>query len=409
MLKLNHSYRRFLGNSAALLTGRLVAQALGFLFTLLLARRLGAAGLGQFSYLSTILFAGNVATTFGLDTLLIRAAARDGADVTLLARQTLKLQMLLVLLFAGLIAISQPLLLSRTAAPAAALWLYLPALLPLALGTVCSALLRGWERMEFHLLYTMVGQLGQLLAGGLLLIWPLSLPPLMLLLTLTQVLAAAAAYQLCRQTEPGFSLRGWSQAANLSKLLRQAWPLAALAVLALFYQRLGILALSWYRDDAAVGQFAAAGRLLEGAKLLPYALFGALFPRLSQSGGVWPPAWRRLFRLLFAGMIILMLGLIWLGPVALKLLFGIEFEPAGPTLQILALSLPAFLLTLRLSFTLVTANQEHHALRAMAASLLLAITLCLPLTATHGITGTAWATVLAEWGQVALLLLTRPR
>ncbi|MCB0031289.1 MAG: oligosaccharide flippase family protein, partial [Anaerolineales bacterium] len=185
MLKAGNGWRRFWGNSAALLTGRLTTQALGFLFTLLLARRLGAAGLGQYSYLSTILFAGNIATTFGLDTLLIRAAAQGGAAVTPLARQTLKLQMLLVLLFAGLIALGQPLLLSRTAAPAAALWLYLPALLPLALGTVGSALLRGWERMEFHLLYTMVGQLGQLLAGGLLLILPPSLPLLMLLLTLT--------------------------------------------------------------------------------------------------------------------------------------------------------------------------------------------------------------------------------
>ena len=68
---------RLLGDPA--LAARLGAQALGLLFTAVLARALGEAGLGQFAFISAVLLIGNAVTTFGLDTLLIREVAGGGA------------------------------------------------------------------------------------------------------------------------------------------------------------------------------------------------------------------------------------------------------------------------------------------------------------------------------------------
>ena len=71
-------------SSLWLLAARLAGQALGLLFTAAIARSLGQAGLGQFAFISAVVLIGNAATTFGLDTLLIRdvAAARAAPDET---------------------------------------------------------------------------------------------------------------------------------------------------------------------------------------------------------------------------------------------------------------------------------------------------------------------------------------
>ena len=401
-------WQRLSRNSLALLVGRFAGQGIAFLTTLLVARALGAAGLGTFAYLSAIVFAGNVATTFGLDTMLIRAAARDEAAALLLARQGLRLQLILLAAFGLLILLTNSVLLNRTEAPAAALWLYLGSLVPLAYGTTYSAYLRGRERMDLYLVYTIVGQ-GLLLSGTLMLF---VLPGRLILLTgivlLTQIIAALTAHRLCQRVTPGFSLRAYQTAwvPGVRQLVRQAWPLALLATTALLYQRLGIFSLTYYADDTVVGQFAAAARLLEGAKAVPYAIFGALFPIMSQENH----GWRHQFNLLF-GILLVLVGFgttlfYWLAPWLIAILFGREFAPAGPVLRILALSLPAFLLNLRLSFDLIANNKDRPALLAMLATLLLSLPVFLLATNRSELIGAAGATVVTEYFQAGILIST---
>src|SRR5690348_10935688 len=65
-------------NSLWLLAARIGTQGLAVLFTVLLARRLGANGFGEYAFMAAVIFIGNTLTTFGTDMLLIRdIAARD--------------------------------------------------------------------------------------------------------------------------------------------------------------------------------------------------------------------------------------------------------------------------------------------------------------------------------------------
>ncbi|MCA9926088.1 MAG: oligosaccharide flippase family protein, partial [Anaerolineales bacterium] len=69
-------FPRITQNAFWLLLARLGGQALMLLFTVLVARRLGEVGLGQYAFIAAMLFVGNVFTTFGMDTYLIREIAR---------------------------------------------------------------------------------------------------------------------------------------------------------------------------------------------------------------------------------------------------------------------------------------------------------------------------------------------
>ena len=64
-------------NSAWLLLGQVAGIAISFAFTLFAARILGASGFGQYAFALTLTSFLTLATSLGLDVLLVRTLARD--------------------------------------------------------------------------------------------------------------------------------------------------------------------------------------------------------------------------------------------------------------------------------------------------------------------------------------------
>jgi O-antigen/teichoic acid export membrane protein len=92
--------KRIAKNTAWLLAGRLAAQGMAMLFTILIARRLGEAGLGQYAFVTSVLFVGNLTPTFGTDMLIMREVA--GKRDLRVVPASLALQLGLSVFFIGL-------------------------------------------------------------------------------------------------------------------------------------------------------------------------------------------------------------------------------------------------------------------------------------------------------------------
>ena len=65
-------------NTGVLFVGRVAAQGLAVVMTVVLAARLGVTGLGEYALVSAVVFVANVATTFGTDMVLVREIAAGG-------------------------------------------------------------------------------------------------------------------------------------------------------------------------------------------------------------------------------------------------------------------------------------------------------------------------------------------
>ena len=148
-------------NSFWLLTARVLSQALAVLFTLGVARALGEAAFGRFAFISAVVFIGNVLSTFGLDTLIIRevAMARSTADekISAIIHAALTLQLLLSLLFILVVwAASRRLAGGEIPAAATALRIAVLSLIPLAFSTIFSAVLRGHEKMAAYMGFSVI-------------------------------------------------------------------------------------------------------------------------------------------------------------------------------------------------------------------------------------------------------------
>jgi O-antigen/teichoic acid export membrane protein len=219
-------------NSTWLLLARAFGQVLIFWLVVVVARRLGETGLGHFAFISAVLFVGNVLTTFGLDTLLIREiASEQSADIPLTSA-ALFLQLAISTLFILLVVAGGGWLPNLTAEALLALRLASFSLIPMALSTVYSAVLRAYERMELYLFFGVVGSASQVAISLWLLSRGQGVVGLAWAILLGQLLAAGTATGLCWGLLPGFRHDWWASRPVLRRVAKQSWRLAALMVLA---------------------------------------------------------------------------------------------------------------------------------------------------------------------------------
>lgn len=400
--------KRVAKNTAWLLAGRLGSQGLSMLFGILIARRLGEVGLGQYAFITSVIFLGNLTTTFGTDMLIIRelAAKRDFS----LLPASLILQLGLSIPFIFLVFIFSPSFPNQSTEASTALQLYSLALIPLAFYSVFSSALRGVERMDsFTWLNVLSGSL--LIVFGLLFIRPdtgvLSLAAILLA---AQFLSALAAAILCALQIPGFQ-RAWHTSRKvILRLVRLSAPIAVLGLLGALYQRMGVYVIAAQQGAAATGSFSAALRVMEAAKIGHIALLTALFPAMAQAnlGVARAGGFQKIFSssltILTAFAVVLAVILFTFAGPILLLLYGHEFESSIPTLQILAWVLIPMTFSQYLALMLLAAHRESAILLALGVSTVALTAIILIGLPRWGAQAAGWGMLAAESIQAALLI-----
>lgn len=434
-------------DSLLVLSARLGAQAGLALFTLLIARRLGSAGFGEYAFIASAVFIGNMLTTCGTDMLLIReiATRRDFSQLI----PSLFLQLLLSMTLILLVWLLPPLR-GQSIEGWLALKIYSLALVPFAFFTVFSSVLRGLQRMDRYASLNLSVSLIQLAATFFFIRAGSSVVALAWLLLAVQVAAAALAGWYCRDQFTNFYLPVQFSLRQFQPVL----PLAALGILGILYQRLGLLLVTFLLGAAATGWVAAALRVVEFAKTAHLAVFTALYPAMARSQAVpgdelkttgllppWHPGpprsgagkgsetrrekkfvsgclralvvsprtiskdFRAVWLVLLAGALTAALGLSLLASTLILVLFGADYSQSIPALRLLAWMLPPFTINTYLTLALVAANRERPVLIALAAGLATLVALNFLWIPRFGILGASWAILIAESLQVGVLIV----
>jgi O-antigen/teichoic acid export membrane protein len=196
-------------------------------------------------------------------------------------------------------------------------------------------------------------------------------------------------------------------------------PLAALAVLLMLYQRLGVILLGMVGAGAAVtGWFAAAARLVEASKIAHYSLSGALLPALGQAAlsthdgraaADARQALRTTWKTLLVLSLVASLAITILAVPLTRLLFGDGFGPTAGALRVLAWVLIPFTLNAYFSLMYVAAGMERPALIAVGTSIFVFASLGVLWIPLWGLMGVCWAFLIAECSQAAVYLAFRFR
>jgi O-antigen/teichoic acid export membrane protein len=391
-------------NSLWLLGSRLGVQLGMAVFTILLARGLGASAFGQYAFIASLMLVGNVLTTFGTDMHLVReiAATDDLSDLS----PALLIQLILAGLFIGSIFLSVSLLQDRV--EAAALRIYSLSLIPLAFYTVFTTALRGLQRMRAYSLLSVASMLLQVLAAAWIFRAHAGLPEVATALLVVQVLAAIMAALLCLGASAPVRLTWRVPRAAILHMVRASALVALLGILGIVYQRLALLLLPALAGPSQAGWYSAAGRIVEAAKIGHVSVFTALYPAMAQFRRAGDDAWRGSFlrpALLLLAAAMLGSAALWLlAPFLVPLLFGREFSSGVPALRVLAWMLIPYAVNSFLTLAFLARGEERSVLRALGASLLVLLALTAWWAPARGAQGAAWAALGAEALQSVVLI-----
>jgi len=400
-----------------LVFSRFGTQALAVVFTVIVARRLGSRGFGEYAFIAAAIFLGNALTTFGTDMLLIREIAASNQLSRLPA--ALLLQLGLSGIFIAAVLLVAPVLPNQSPAVVAGLEIYSFALLPLAFFSVFTTALRGLQLMDAYTLLNLAVNLLPAAAAWLFIHAGSSVVSLAVILLIVQVAGAVIAGWICMAHIPGFWQAWRFSLPDTIILIKMVAPIALIALIGILYQKISIAMLSTLTGPAVTGWFSAALRVLEASKTVHLAAFTALYPAMALAAGGRPAGeaglpggapWRGSFRLswkfLLLGAGLVSTALFFLAAPLTGFLYGGDFAPSGPALKLLAWVLIPFTVNTFYSLYNLANHKEKLVMGVQLAGLVALVSLNAWWIPKWGLSGACLAAILAESAQAAIYLVS---
>ncbi len=403
---------RLRNNTAILAVNNVGGAGLAFVISVAIGRGLGAQGLGQYSFIMAWIAPLIALADFGMGTLITRDVAQNQDHALPLLRTATRAMLIIAaLLMIGTWLLAPVFQRSPPVMAGLSILAFLIILDPWY--GLYTALFRTFQRMWPILLVNVGGLALQLPLIVLAIGSGMGLVGLAVVVVGINVLQLFATWALWRVTSRSVPLSrkiGVVNSPSVYDVLRRAWPFALAAVIYMLQTQLNVLLLEHLSGDVAVGVYSAASPFLEAGKLIPTALFGALFPALS-SLAVEPVAMRRTFVkaawLLALFAVVYGVSMTLLGSTVLRLTYdpgGTQFAGAATVLTILSWSLIPTLLKGVTTLYLYGLKREHFVNIVLCGALIVQVVLGWMLIRRWGASGAALTVSIVEGGSVLCLL-----
>ena len=393
-IKLSGS-RRVVLNMGFLLMTRIAAMASSLVFVVIVARKWGPAGYGQYALVLVFISYFAFLSNFGLDRVAIqRVAAGDNAGIylvnSLVAR--LGLSCLAILCIIGIMWVSgRPDLFLATVIASGSM-------MANSLYQAFSALFQAQERMDVLAFVELPITIVRSGLGIVVVLGGHRLVPLLsvyLLVDAFQALVGLVVY--LRIINP---ILKWPQPSYIFGLIRSGAPLAMWVLSSVIEFRIGVIVLSYYWGDTVVGLYAAPYKVVDLTSITTLAMTSALLPTFSRLFAKSRESFARAYgvacRLILIVFLPVAVGTTVLAKPLVVLFFGPEYLASSRSLQLLVWAVVAMSLQY-LGGTALLAIGRWGRIPLLGiivvVSALLAAFLLIP---TWGNTGAALALIISE-------------
>jgi O-antigen/teichoic acid export membrane protein len=359
---------------------------------------LGTAGYGVFSYAITL--AGFI-TLFmdpGVNSILMRDAAKSGAEEQRQIFSTMfLLKLCLLVIGVGVVTLIAPLF---STLPGARAILPIVAIV-LALDTVrefFTSLLRAQERMQWDAGIFLLTNLGILIFGFTFLALRTTPGALAWGYVAGDVLGIALATFVIRDYFRKFlsHVSLW----RIGPILNAAWPFAITGALGTLLTSADILIISWMKTSSDVGIYSAVIRIIQVLYLIPVVIQYSALPLFARLAHKDNPGFRAVFErivgVIFVASVPLAVGGAILGAEIMHLVFGAAYLGGGLSFRILIVGMMFDFPTVVISSAIFAYNHQRSLIITSIIGGATNVLFDLLLIPRFGITGSAVATLIAQ-------------
>ncbi|PMP72683.1 MAG: flippase [Chloroflexus aggregans] len=407
---------RLARNASAMMAAQLLTWAMAFLVAIFQPRILGPLAIGQLSIALSIWMIAGVLITFGMDTFLMKAVAREPQRTGVLIGTSMLVRVGLWTVSCLVVFGYDLTVISADPTQTALIWIIgLMTLFSVLSGGLIAAL-NGLEQTHYASLVTVISKVVltavslALLFAGFDVIW----------IGWANVLAAFVAFLgdaffLFRQHQPRWSI----DLVAARQMLLESKQYLVTALTLMVYQQVDRLFIALFASTEAVGWYGTAVNLFGTLMFFPVAIGTVIFPTLTRRFAAGQDYLRQAVRPIFNIMLALSmpigLGLLALAePIAL-LLYGEAFRPTGAVLAVMGLVLICTYLNTVLSQLLIAAERTAVLNIIMIAATVATLPLDFVLVPwtdqafDNGALGGALAYTITELGILVAAIMTLPK
>lgn len=359
-------------NTLILLLSNIGSAILSFLLAVLIGRFYGEEGLGIYASVLAWIFPLSFIVEFGFGTLITRDIAQQPHLASDYLRLTWQFRIISGAIIITLLCVASPFL---TDTPSAII-ISSPLIIILPAYSAYTAIFRAHQRMQPIAFLNLGMLIIQVIFTSFVILVNSNLIWLFIINTLTSLGQLFVARWIYRQH---FYKKSTSDSQlRLLDLIRQSRPFAIAGIISAIQARFSILWLETVSTPMIVGLFVASLRFIDGAKMIPNALFGAVYPTLSSLSDNRQVLNRLFIKIMFGlGIygIFVSVCLSLFSEDILFLTFGEDFIQAKSALFIMGLMLIPFLLRSGWSLYWYALGREKAVNRILMINLVMLIIL----------------------------------
>jgi O-antigen/teichoic acid export membrane protein len=394
---------RVVKNTSYMLSAQLTTVVIGLVTSVLTARYLGANGLGilSFALAFTVIF--SVVVDFGLGTLTAREVSRSHE----LASKYLTNVITMRLCLGGMYIVLIALLVNVMGYPQQTVLITYVIAVSVVINSVAgtvSAMFQAFQELQ----YVAIGSLLNSVMLFVIIVTAIALRISVTGFAFVYVIASAITLMyLCIAYAHRFK---WERPqvdwAFWRTTLKEAWPIAALALSVMIYFRIDVVILSLFKGAAEIGLYTVAYTASEATIILPSMFMASLFPLVSQmherSRHSFADACAKAMKyMLFVGLPMAFTVTLWARPVV-TLFYGSAFSGSAVALQIIIWSAAAMYVGVILGSTFVSANLQSLSMKLTVGAVVFNVALNLLVIPRYGYLGASATTVATETFLVCL-------
>jgi O-antigen/teichoic acid export membrane protein len=389
-------FKGILRNTAALAAARVVERSSTVVLSFFVARRLGAAGLGIYS--AAMVFFGliSLAAEMGSTNYLVREIAKDRSRTS---RYVVHLGIMTVMLSLIVISVSWLIVPHLGYSPElrASVYVVILAAIPGTLKTIQEAVFIAHQRVEFITYSTAIAAFAYVSIAFYCLRQGYGVVSLVTAFAVVQYIVAFCYFIFLNRYIA--RLRCKLSVSFAVRLINEIKVFAGSSLIAGLAARPEIVILSLFKNDAQIGFYSAALRIVDVWQLVPQTYMTNVYPVLSHAEHVADRNTSRVIleksiKYLLAVSLPLAVGFIVAARPILALVYGAGFEPSVSALRIMAWCIPFSSLTSVLWRLLAARNQQNLLLRAQVLTTIARLSAGYGLILWLGVAGAALSTAL---------------
>jgi O-antigen/teichoic acid export membrane protein len=405
----NHAgFQKYFRNTGWMFVGRVFSLVISFVVGIYIARYLGPANYGLFSYVISFVGLFGFMATLGLDDILNRNIIKNHEDKDILIGTSFYLKLIgSILAIITIFVVS--ILITKDFFTLLLIWLFSLTFIPASFN-VLEVYFNSQVLSKKVVVAQIIGGMASAILKLLLIYFDKGIFWLTTIYILETFIVACVLLYYFKSF--GNHLRKWKFNFNIAKsLLKDSWPLILSSVAIGIYMKIDQVMIKNMLGDTEVGLYAVAVKLSEVWYFIPGIIMASIFPAIvsahNRSEEEFNKRMGQLYFVMFWSSVLIALSTTFLAGPIIKILFGQEYIQSIKVLQIHIWSGIFVFIGLVVSKFLLTNNYTKILLLGTITGSIINIVLNIILINKMGVTGAAISTLVSYSTSVFIILFIK--